>query len=146
MYPSTASTCLLDIDYWTCYITLRDLYLVSVYSVLIAYLKWLYTANLLTVIGAYFDSVHQLESPDYNFDERTMIAVQGRPLMECLSVEEPLTACGWCYGWDCNSKGHQRHMSLYHMGPWKEYKPSGIKWSAHWAKNNYIRMQNSKKK
>ena len=92
MYPSTASTCLLDIDYWTCYITLRDLYLGSVYSVLIAYLKWLYTANLLTVIGAYFDSVHQLESPDCNFDERTMIAVQGRPLMECLSVEEPLTA------------------------------------------------------
>ena len=92
MYPSTASTCLLDIDYWTCYITLRDLYLGSVYSVLIAYLKWLYTANLLTVIGAYFDSVHQLESPDYNFDERTMIAVQGRPLMECLSVEEPLIA------------------------------------------------------
>ena len=71
MYPSTASTCLLDIDYWTCYITLRDLYLGSVYSVLIAYLKWLYTANLLTVIGAYFDSVHQLESPDCNFDEKT---------------------------------------------------------------------------
>ena len=63
MYSSTAYTCLLDIDYSTCYITLRDLYLVgSVYSVLIAYLKWLCTANLPTVIGAYFESVHQVES------------------------------------------------------------------------------------